>query len=132
MSNKFVIRDVIPERRSFPLSGSLIDERGQFLPLSVLQTLTLTVTAPELPGQPIVNDLYQVDILNANQGKVSAVGKVDILLNPDDNVFKGTRYEGPELHRLLIAWTYVVPGNATVQSGAQEIDIYIDNTVKVG
>lgn len=127
MSNfRTMVEEEYPEKISLTVIAEIVDENGNLLVNSQLQSLTLTIYAPELLGSPVINSKKNINILNANGGAVSSTGEVTLLLDPQDNVCIGSANN--ELHRLLFTWTY---SNGS-KTGRHEVDILLKNMYKVG
>lgn len=86
------------------------DETGAGIPAASLTTLTLTVYAVII-GNPLVNGIDHVNVLNAGRGTVDALGNVVVLLAPADMLLVNL-VGVPEQHIMLLEYTYA--------SGAKE------------
>lgn len=120
---------IVPERTTLLITGTVKDELGVAIPLSSIGTLTLTLYAPEVTGQPIINSVSGINILNDGvRGVVHATsGAVTITLLPADGAIQDVT-QATELHRALLQWTY---GAGGAKSGRHEIDWMVRNLDKV-
>jgi hypothetical protein len=114
------------ERTTLTLEAEISDEDDNPLINGQIQSLTMTIYAPDLSGAPIINNRKNVNILNANGCTLDSSGLLTILLTEQDTVCIGSA--GEELHRHLITWTY---SNGS-KTGRHEIDILLKNMYKVG
>jgi hypothetical protein len=67
---------------TFPVYGQLLDIYGEPIPASRIVSLTLTIF-DTLTGT-IINDVFEVSILNVDRGTVDESGKLVILNQPGD------------------------------------------------
>lgn len=120
---------LVPERGTLLITGTLKDELGVAIPLSSIGTLTLTLYAPELEGQPIINSVSGVNVLNDGvRGVVHATnGTVTLTLLPADGAIIDATKE-IELHRALLRWTY---GAGGAKGAPHEIDFSVRNLNKL-
>jgi len=135
IENRVRLRDangndlIVPEQTTLLISGTLKDETGVVIPSAALTTLTLTLYAPEVTGQPIINSVNGTNVLNDGvRGVVHATnGTVTLTLLPADGAIQVTTNEF-ELHRALLQWTF---GSGGAKAGRQEIDYLRRNLNKV-
>lgn len=126
--NRTVISKTLPERSTPLFTATLVDNSNVVIPFSNLDTLTMTLSAPNIPGKPIINKVENVDIKNTGRGTINSEGVVSIVLTPDDMVCLSPQGSGPELHRILLQWKYL----NTSRESSHEIDfnvVNIDNIV---
>jgi len=117
--------DVVPEKSTSLLSGSLVDETGAALGSAQLATLTMTLYALTA-GLPIINSRTAVNILNAGPGTVDAFGVWTITLEPADNAIQ-VPGQAAERHCLLLEWTY----GGGAKAGKHEVVFTVRNLEKV-
>mgnify|MGYP001575745030 CR=1 FL=1 len=133
VENLVVLKDtsgrqmIVPEKSSGPrITGTLTDEAGTAIPLSAIQTATLTIYARDEATKPIINSVDHVDIKNANQGTIHATsGLLTLNLNSLDNAINNATND-LEWHRLLIEVGY----NST-KTFKYEIEFPVRNLAKV-
>lgn len=120
---------IVPEQTTLLISGTLEDETGAVIPSSALASLTLTLYAPEVAGQPVINGVSGTNVLNdGTRGVVHATnGTLTLTLLPADNAIQDALLE-LELHRALLQWTY---GAGGAKAGRQELDYLVRNLNKV-
>ena len=120
---------IVPEQTTLLITGTVKDELGVAIPLASIGTLTLTLYAPEVTGQPIINSVNAVDVKNDGvRGVVHATsGAVTLTLLPADGAIQDVTKE-IEIHRALLHWTY---GAGSSKAGRHEIDLLVRNLNKV-
>ena len=120
---------IVAEQTTLLITGTLKDETGLPIPLSGLSSLTLTLFAPDVPSEPIVNGLNGSNVLNdGTRGVVHATnGTVTLTLLAADGTIQLSDRE-LELHRALLQWTY---GGGGAKAGRHEIDFFVRNLSKV-
>jgi hypothetical protein len=118
--------DEYPEKVSLTLVAEIADEDGNLLVSGQLTSLKLTIYAPEILGNPVINNKKDINILNANGGTLDSFGELTLLLSEQDTVCVGSA--GNELHRHLFTWTYA----NGAKTGRHEVDILFKNMYKVG
>ncbi len=119
-----ILADVVPEKTTSLISGSLVDETGAALGSAQLATFTMTLYALTA-GLPIINSRTDIDILNVGPGTIDVGGNWTITLEPADNAIQSGI--DSERHRLLLEWTYA----AGAKAGKHEIDFSMRNLDKV-
>lgn len=124
--NRETLKDIVAERTSRRITAQLTDEALFDLAKINIQSLTMTLYAPNAQGEPIINANNAVNILDANQGTVSADGLIVVTLAPDDNQILDDTLD-LELHRMLIVWTF----DSGSKTGRHEVDFYVRNLTKV-
>lgn len=120
---------IVPETRTQLITGTLLDETGAPIPSASLVSLTLTLYAPEVATQPIINGVSGTNVLNDGVRGVVHVtnGTLTLTLLPADGAIQDTTRE-MELHRALLLWTY---GASGAKAGSHEIDWLVRNLNKV-
>ena len=120
---------IVPEKRTQLLTGTLLDETGAPIPSAALVSLTLTLYAPEVAAQPIINGVTGTNVLNDGvRGVVHATnGTVTLTLLPADGAIQDPSKE-LELHRALVLWTY---GAGGAKAGGHELEWLVRNLNKV-
>ena len=103
------------EKNTLKVTLKLVDEGGARIPLSALDTLTLSIYARDLPNQPEIAGTVAAprNIKNANGGTITD-GPTDtilqLVLNPTDNIIvdstKAADATYQEWHVLLLNGTY--------------------------
>ena len=133
VENRSILKDangrqlVIPEQSSGPvITMTLLDESGVAVPLSAIDTATVTIYARDEAGQPIINSVDHVTIKNTGRGTIHATsGLLTLALVSADNSIQATGND-LEWHRLLIEIGY----NGT-KALKYEIDAPVRNLNKV-
>ena len=97
-----IVGDFLPSSTT-QITGQLVDANGNPVGSNVLTSLTLTITAPLLPGAPFVNSVNKVNILNTGRGTIDVNGNLTIQLLPADMTVLGT---ADEVHYLIIEGQY--------------------------
>lgn len=121
-----VLTDVVAEESTCRITAVVQDESGVALPDTQVTTLELTLYAPDLGDEPILNSRDAVNVKNANGGTLDASGNFVLTLGPADNeVLDRTRPQ--ELHRALLVWTFA----AGAKTGRYEVDFYVRNMQRV-
>lgn len=122
--NRLTLPDIIAERTTCRLTAQFTDETAANLQKVNLTTLTMTLYA--LGSGAIINGNDGVNILDANQGVVSAEGLLTLTLAPLDNQILDSALD-LELHRILLTWTF----GGGAKTGRFELDLYVRNLMKV-
>ena len=120
-SYRTLIEEIVPERSSCELKTKLTRSDGNVLLEADFTSLLLTIFVPELDGSPIVNNVLNRNVLNANGGTFDTDGVLTINIFPNDNAVLGA--SDPELHRARIEWIY----SSGTKSGIHEFDWYVAN-----
>ena len=99
---------VFNEGGDLRFTAVLKDKAGVFIPFTSLSLLTLTVYAA-IPGEPIVNGIDHVGILNVGRGTVDSFGNHTVTLsgaNGDMNIVgpRSTASDFEEQHIMLFEW----------------------------
>lgn len=123
-SIRTVLQDVVAERSTALLSGTLVDETGAALGASSLTTFTFTLY--NRSTEVVINSRTATSILNTGPGTVDSSGNWTLTLTPADNAIIGT--DQSEWHVALLQWTYGVAG---AKSGAHEVMYAVRNLAKV-
>jgi len=102
----------VQQRNSYNLSFQLVDEDGDDLALTSIDTLKMTLyyTNPRLTTGDrnhlaTINSRYGQDIKNANNVVVSSAGLVTWSVMPADSAKLDSATE-EEIHVALVTWTY--------------------------
>lgn len=120
---------IVPEKQTQLITGTLLDETGAPIPSAAMGTFTLTLYAPEVATQPIINGVSGTNVLNDGVRGVVHVtnGTVTLTLLPADGAIQDVTQQ-LELHRALLQWTYGTGGS---KSGSYELDWLVRNLNKV-
>lgn len=101
----FTVSGDIPERTSWVYKCTLVDQDGNPIPRLGLTSLTLTIYV-QTAGNPIVNAVQAVNILNAGRGQVGDTdGSLAIHFFAADNVILNDALP-QETHVALVQGTY--------------------------
>jgi hypothetical protein len=131
--NRAILTDVdgrqliVPEQSSGPvMTMTLLDDAGVAVPLSAIQTVTLTLYARDEASQPILNMVDHVDIKNTGRGTIHATsGLLTVTLESLDNSIQNSA-NPLEWHRALIEVGY-----NTTKKLKFEIDLAVRNLYRV-
>jgi len=112
------------ERTTRRVTAIVVDENDVGLDVAVITAIKMTLY--DKKTSDIINSRDAQDIKNANNVTISSVGALVWTVQVLDNIIV-TATEVLEHHVALIEWTWNVGNN----SGHDEIDIFVQNTVKV-
>lgn len=97
----------VAEGTTTPFSATIRDDAGD--PIAAPDLTTLTMTLYEYATKAILNERDAVDVLNANEGTVSAGGVFAFLLTKEDNVSVAAAVGRREAHVLALDYTWDTP-----------------------
>ena len=110
--NRIILKDaagrqvIVPEKSTHRMTMTLLDELGVAVPLSAIDTATLTLYARDEPAQPIINSVDDTNIKNTGRGTIHATsGLLTLVLDPLDNSILNAAND-LEWHRCLIEVGY--------------------------
>jgi hypothetical protein len=121
--NRVVLTRILPERSTPVFTAKLVDHNGNAIPMGNLNSLTMTLYAPNVFGKPLINNVENRNILNTNQGVIDSAGNLTITLTEDDMKVLSPQGSAPEVHRVLLKWRYL---NDT-KGASQEIEFQVAN-----
>lgn len=107
----------VDSKESAVITAVLKDVNDAAINKSVLQSLTLTLVNAE--DGTVLNGRDQQNILDANNGSVTAAGVVTIKLQPADNAVCGANTNELEDHYATLRWTYA-DTDGDLMSGAHQ------------
>lgn len=113
-----------PEKSTYRITGTLVDETGAVIAAASLSTLTLTLY--NLTTLAIVNSVTAVNILNTGRGTVGTAGEFVLTLLPADSPMVDTAND-TETRVALVEWTYA----AGAKAGKHEYVYDVRNLNKV-
>lgn len=112
------------ERTSVWVSGVFTDADGDFIPVSSLSTVTLTLY--DEGTKTILNSRNAQNVLNNNGVSINSDGVMVWIMVPDDNAILNASAVS-ERHVALFEWTWGTPA----RYGKMEIGLQVINLNKV-
>lgn len=130
--NRIILKDssgrqlVVPEGSTQRITMTLLDELGAAVPLSAIDTATLTLYARDEAAQPIINAANDANIKNSGLGTIHATsGLLTLVLDPAYNAINNVAND-LEWHRCLIEVGY-----SATKALKYEIDFPVRNLQRV-
>lgn len=122
----YTVSGDVPEQTSWQLRTVLRDHEGNLIPRAAMTTLELTLYV-QTSGNPLINSVDHVNILNADRGVVGATdGTVTITLHKADGVILNDTVAS-EKHVALVECTY----NGGLDSVKREVVFTVKNMTRV-
>lgn len=124
--NYFEIPNTKIEESSFEVECQLVDAKLEPILSGNITKLTLTTYAADVRGNPIIGKNDKVNIFNANQGTITAGGKLTLAMKPKDTPI--TVANQINKYIALVEWTF---GAGGAEEGKFEFAYYVRPGVKV-
>lgn len=123
--NYFEIPTTYIEESSFEISFQLVNSQLENILSGNIDSLVMTVYAPDVRTKPIIGKNDRVNILNANQGTITAGGLLTISMKSKDTVLTVSNQINKYI--ALVEWKF----NSNLDSGKVEIAYFIRPGYKV-